>query len=84
MRVLLKNKRTGLYYRDGNQLAAESGAGRDFATIRAATEFAFDQQLREMEIALRCDYLKYEIPLPVLPEWCELDDHQRLPVQISD
>jgi hypothetical protein len=37
-----------------------------------------------MEIALRCDYLKYEIPLPVLPEWCELDDNQRLPVKISD
>ena len=84
MRVLLKSKRTGLYYRDGNQPAVESGAGRDFATIRAATDCTFDQQLREMEIALSCDYLKSEIPLPVLPEWCELDDNQRLPVRISD
>jgi hypothetical protein len=80
MRVLLKSKQTGLYYRDGDRPAAESDAGRDFATVRAATEFAVAQRLRAMEIALRYDYLNCEIPLPVLQEWCELDDSQRLSV----
>ena len=81
MRVILKRKRTGLYYRDANQFATDPGEARDFASVPAAAEFALTEQLPEAEIVLRWDSLAHEVPLPVLREWCELDENHRLAVR---
>ena len=78
MRVLLKRKKTGRYYRGPNQFASEPGEALDFASIPAAARFALTEHLAEVEIALRSDYLAQEVPLPVLREWCELDENHRL------
>ena len=81
MRVILKRKRTGQYYRDANQFATDPGKALDFASVAAAAEFALAKQLPEAEIVLRWDSLAHEVPLPVLREWCDLDRNHRLAVR---
>ena len=77
MRVLLKRKGTGHYYRDANQFAIEPSEALDFANVPAAAQFALTKQLPEVEIVLRWDSLAQEIPLPVLREWGDLDENRR-------
>jgi hypothetical protein len=77
MRVVLKRKRSGLYYRDANQFATDPGEALDFASVPAAAQFALAEQLPEAEIVLRWDSLAHEIPLPVLHAWCELDKYHQ-------
>jgi hypothetical protein len=81
MRVILKKKRTGQYYRGANQFAADPGAALCFASVPAAAEFALTEELLEVQIALRWDSLAHEVLLPVLREWCELDSDHRLAVK---
>jgi hypothetical protein len=78
MRVLLKTKKTGRYYRGANQFAAEPGEALSFVSVPAAAQFALAERLLEAEIVLRWDHLAQEIPLPVLPEWCDLGEDHRL------
>lgn len=76
MRVLLKIK--GQYYRGANQEGGLSDEPVEFASVAAATRFALQERLPDVEIALRCDYVDREVGMPVLREWCELDERQRL------
>ncbi len=78
MRVLLKTK--GHYYGSSNQAAATPNEAVDFGSIAAASRFALKEHLPDAEIALKSDYLDREIEMPVLQEWCELDENQRLKV----
>ena len=79
MRIILKRKRkrTGQYYRDATQFANDPGDALCFVSVPAAAEFALSKQLPEAEIVLRWDSLGHEVPLPVLREWCELDENHR-------
>ena len=79
MRVFLRNKRTGLYYRGSNQQSSNPREALEFASVAAAAMLALSERLPETEIALRCDPVAQEVGLPVLAEWCELDEHHRLP-----
>ena len=76
MRVFLKTR--GAYYRGLNQAGALANEAVEFESVATATQFALKEHLPEAEIALRCDYLDREIGLPVLREWCELEEKQRL------
>ena len=78
MRVLLKAKGSGLYYGGANRFGAELSEALDFTTVPAAARLALTEHLREAQIALRWDSLNYEIPLPVLQEWCALEENHRL------
>jgi hypothetical protein len=77
MRVLLRRKRTGHYYRDTKQFASDVGQALDFASVPAAAEFALAKLLQEVEIVLRWDSQAHEITLPVLREWGELEETYR-------
>ena len=72
MSVLLKTKRAGIYSRGAGKLAADHRRALEFESIPAAVKLALSEQLPDAEIALRCEQLACEVPLPVLPEWCEL------------
>jgi hypothetical protein len=72
MRVLLKAKRTGHYCSGAGKLAADHRKALEFESIPAAVKLGLSEQLPDAEIALRCEHLACEVPLPVLPEWCEL------------
>jgi hypothetical protein len=77
MRVHLKRRRTGHYYRDAKQLASDVGQALGFDTVSAAAEFALAEQLTEAEIVLRWESRADEISLPVLREWGELEENYR-------
>jgi hypothetical protein len=79
MRVLLRQKKTRHYYVGPSQMAVEPCQALDFASVPQAARFALAERLPEVEIILRCDYIACEIPLPPLPEWCELDNGRPLP-----
>ena len=76
MRVYLKTR--GHYYRGPNHAGASSDEAVEFGSVAAATQCALTEHLPDAEIALRSDYLDHEIGMPVLREWCELDENQRL------
>ena len=79
--MFLKNKRAGLYYRASGELTAELGEAREFDSVRAAASFALSERLPDAEIALRCDYLAREVPLPVTALWCDMCDDDSLPAR---
>jgi hypothetical protein len=62
-------------FKDAGGLASEAV---EFESVATATQFALREHLPEAEIALRCDCLDREIGMPVLREWCDLEERQRL------
>ena len=86
MRVLLRNRRTHLYYlrHSPNPRLQDSNAPNlkplDFGTVPSAAKFTLEEHLLEMEIVLRYDECDAEVALPVLPEWCLLDERAMRPV----
>jgi hypothetical protein len=77
MRVFLRSSKTGRYYGESGQLDAAFDNASEFPSVQAATRRALASKLREVEIVLRCDYLSQEVLLPVVPEWCDLDENRR-------
>jgi hypothetical protein len=73
MRVLLRNKQTRRYYAARNEWAAVMAQALLFGSVPQAARFAFDEKVPEAEIVVRCDLLDQEVALPLLPEWCSLD-----------
>jgi hypothetical protein len=45
-----------------------------FTSVRHAARFAFDERVPEAEIVVRCDLLEEEVAMPLLPEWCDLEE----------
>jgi hypothetical protein len=84
MRVLLKTKGTGYYYGSPHQITTAAREARDFVTVSAATRFALCEHLWTAEIILRWESPDYEIALPVLREWCQLDKNHRLTMREPD
>ena len=80
MRVLLRNRRTTLYYVGLNQSGVEHQGALDFASVGSAAKFTFEEKLADMEIILRYDSCDGEISLPVLPEWCLFEERALRPV----
>ena len=66
-------EKTRLYRADSNGWAAAAGQALDFTSVPHAARFARDEKLPEAEIVVRCDFLAEEVALPLLPEWCNLD-----------
>jgi hypothetical protein len=45
-----------------------------FTSISHAARFAFDEKVPEAELVLRYDLLEQEVAVPLLREWCDLDE----------
>jgi hypothetical protein len=80
MRVLLRSRRTKLYYIGLNQSGLEHQGALDFGNVRNAARFTFEEKLPDMEIILRYDSCDSQIPLPVLAEWCLFEERALRPV----
>jgi hypothetical protein len=74
MRVFLRTRKRGLYYRGDGQFSPELGEAREFPSVAAAAARALSDKLPDAEIAVRCDHLAQEVGLPVLAEWCVLGE----------
>lgn len=81
MRVLLQNKQSKLYYATLNRRVSNPAGALDFHRVPDAAKFALEQKLFGMEIVVNYTEPECEVRLPVLPEWCLLDEHCLLPVQ---
>ena len=76
VRVLLRNKETGLYLAG---IGREVGASRhalDFPSLSQAAKFALEQQVPDLEIVLSYANEAHQVPLPLLPEWHELEQRR--------
>ena len=86
MRVLLRNRRTRLYYAGHtantglNDSATTDPQALDFGDVRSAAKFSLEEHLTDMEIVLHYDSCDGEIALPVLPEWCLFEERSMRPV----
>jgi len=80
MRVLLRNRRTTLYYVGLNQQGTGQERAVDFGNVGSAAKFTFEEKLEDMEIILRYDSYDSEISLPVLAEWCLFEERALRPV----
>lgn len=74
MRAFLRNRQTQRYCALSNGWTVAIAPALVFSNVRQAARFAFDQKVPEAEIVVRCDLLEQEVALPLLPEWCELDE----------
>jgi hypothetical protein len=74
MRVFVRNKHTRLYCAASNGWAAAMTQALPFTSVRHAARFAFDERVPEAEIVVRCDLLEEEVAMPLLPEWCDLEE----------
>lgn len=73
MRVFLRNKQTRLYCAASNRWAVALAEALPFTNVRQAAMFAFDEKLPEVEIVVRCDLFEEEVTVPLVPEWCHLE-----------
>jgi len=72
MRFFLRNKQTRLYCASSREWVIAITHALPFHTVPQAARFAYDQELPEAEIVVRCDLVDQEVALPLLPQWCDL------------
>jgi hypothetical protein len=70
MRVLLRSRKTKLYYAGGNQVGLSHEQAFDFGNLPGAAAFAVRENPSGMEIVLRYDTCDGEVAVPILQEWC--------------
>ena len=73
MRFLLRNKQTRRYYAAHNEWAGTVAQALLFGSVPQAARFAFVEKVPQAEIVVRSDLLDQEVALPLLSEWCNLD-----------
>ena len=68
MRVILRNKKTGLYYAGCDQWIPEASQALDFDEIEHAGQLAFEVGFTELEVVLSYDDPVCQLALPIRPE----------------
>ena len=76
MKVLLRARKTGLYYRGPREFTPEPSQALEFSSIAAGARLALAARLPDVDIALTSESPGCEVLLPVLPMWCETDQNQ--------
>jgi hypothetical protein len=72
MRVFLRNRTTRQYWGVLAGCGAEREQAFDFGSVPRAARFALEESLAEVEIVLTCYLFPDEVTLPVVPEFCDL------------
>jgi hypothetical protein len=73
MRVFLRSKLTRFYCAASNGWTAAIGRALEFTSVAHAARFARDEKLPGTEIVVRYDLLAEEVVVPLVPEWCDVD-----------
>ena len=74
MRVFLRSRQTRHYCGSSNGWAVAMAQALVFGSVRQAARFAFDEKVAGAEIVMKSDFQEQEVALPLLPEWCDLDE----------
>ncbi len=73
MKVLLQDKASGLYLREGGVTTRDTSEAMDFLSSSRAIEFCAIRKLNGMQIVLRFDEQHFDIVLPMVID----RNHQR-------
>ncbi len=65
MRILLQQKKTGLYFKDIGAWVRNSSEAMDFVSSTAAIDFCVANKLAGLQMVLKFEEQKYDIVLPV-------------------
>jgi hypothetical protein len=74
MKVFLQDLATRHYCAGAGAWVEELPHAVDFGTLTSATEFALAEHLPQTQIVLAFRGLPHHVPVPVLPEWCTLEN----------
>ena len=69
MRVILRNRSSGLYYAICNQWVSDPSQALDFDEIEHAGQLAFEEGLTELEVVLSYEGFARELALPIRRQW---------------
>jgi len=67
MRILLQQKKTGLYFKDIGAWVRNSSEAMDFVSSNAAIDFCATNKLAGLQLVLKFQEQKYDIVLQVQP-----------------
>ena len=67
MRILLQQKKSGLYFKDIGAWVRNSSEAMDFVSSSAAIDFCVTNKLAGLQMVLKFEEQKYDIVLPVQP-----------------
>jgi len=65
MRILLQQKKTGLYFKEIGEWVQDAGSAVDFLSSTKAMAFCAAHRISEVQIVLKFDEHHYDIVLPV-------------------
>ena len=64
MRILLQNKKTGLYFSNIDSWVKNSSDAMDFVSSTAAIDFCVTNKLNEVHLVLKFEEQNYDIVMP--------------------
>jgi hypothetical protein len=67
MRVLLRDRKTNLFWGEEGRWTANAATARDFGSSTRAIQFALAERMNEVEVVLSFPNPLYDITLPVNP-----------------
>lgn len=68
MRILLQQKKTGLYFKDVSIWTPDATAAMDFLSSTRAIEFCAVHNLSDVQLVLKFDEQLYDIVLPMVTD----------------
>lgn len=68
MRVLLQQKTTALYFKDGSVWTPDPAQATDFLSSTKAIDFCASHKISGVQLVLKFDKEHYEIVLPMMGE----------------
>jgi hypothetical protein len=69
MRVILRNRRTGLYYAICNQWVSDPSQALDFDKIEHAGQLVFEEGLTGLEVVVSYEGFARKLALPIRRQW---------------
>ena len=63
MRTLLRNTKTGLFYRSEKEWTGDMAGAHDFCSSANAIQLAFEWRLKDMEVVLAFEDPRYNITM---------------------
>ena len=68
MKILLQQKKTGLYFKDAGMCTHQSTEAKDFICSTKAIEFCVEHKIYDAQIVLKFEKERYEIVMPMIDE----------------
>jgi hypothetical protein len=68
MRILLQQKKTGLYFQDAGLWTQQAAEAMDFVSSTKAIDFCVLNKLQDVQLVLKFEQEHYEIVMPAMED----------------